>query len=66
MYISDIKIGFGKSVKKKISKSIMEVKTIGLRNQAIVSIRIHVIITNTLVARIQQIHIKSCDFVFFR
>ena len=44
----------------------MEVKTIGLRNQAIVSIRIHVIITNTLVARIQQIHIKSCDFVLFR
>ena len=64
MYISDIKIGFG--IKKKISKSIMEVKTIGLRNQAIVSIRIHVIITNTLVARIQQIHIKSCDFLLFR
>ena len=44
----------------------MEEKIIGLRNQAIISIRIHVIVTNTLVARIQQIHIKSCDFVFFR
>ena len=44
----------------------MEEKNIGLRSQAIISIRIHVIITNTLVARIQQIHIKSCDFVLFR
>ena len=55
-----------KSVTEKISKNIMEEKIIGLRNQAILSIRIHVIITNTLVARIQQIHIKSCDFVLFR
>ena len=44
----------------------MEEKVIGLRNQAIISIPIHVIITNTLVARIQQIHIKSSDFVLFR
>ena len=55
-----------KSVTEKISKHIMEEKNIGLRSQAIISIRIHVIITNTLVARIQQIHIKSCDFVLFR
>ena len=44
----------------------MKEKIEDLRNQAIISIPIHVIITNTLVARIQQIHIKSCDFVLFR
>ena len=54
------------SVTEKISKNIMKEKILDLRNQAIISIPIHVIITNTLVARIQQIHIKSCDFLLFR